>query len=228
MTATPREIDTKLAELFTTAQTAQAGIDAAADSLYRLAGDRGRYVSRSRKVYSITLEAAEAATRQVATGGGYDAERAARLIAGIDAARAEIAAADEAAAPLEAEFAARRWSRFFLVTSSNGHIHRSMDCSTCNIRTAYGWLPELSGKTEADAVAAHGALLCTVCFPSAPVEWTNGRDAKTDGLCPGSRTLSYPRETARLGYASGNYGVCSHCSQAITVTSTGKLKAHKA
>jgi hypothetical protein len=64
------------------------------------------------------------------------------------------------------------WSRFFLVTSSKGHIHSSMDCSTCRHTTRYGWLPELSGKTEAEAVESQGPALCSVCFPSAPVEWT--------------------------------------------------------
>jgi len=67
------------------------------------------------------------------------------------------------------------WSRFFLVTSSaGGHIHSSMRCSTCRFDTEFGWLPTLSGLTEAEAVAAHGAILCTVCYPTAPVEWTGG------------------------------------------------------
>ena len=53
-----------------------------------------------------------------------------------------------------------------------------MHCPTCNRQTSeptrFAWLPELSGLTERDAVEAHGAILCTVCFPSAPVEWTGG------------------------------------------------------
>ena len=64
------------------------------------------------------------------------------------------------------------WSRFFVVTSSQGHIHSSMTCSSCYRTTTYGWLPELSGDSEAEAVATHGPALCTVCFPSAPVEDT--------------------------------------------------------
>jgi len=62
------------------------------------------------------------------------------------------------------------WSRFFLVTSSSGHIHSSMHCTTCRPTTTYGWLPELSGETEAEAVKAHGPSLCSVCFPGAPVD----------------------------------------------------------
>lgn len=78
------------------------------------------------------------------------------------------------------------WSRFFLVNNNNGHIHSSMSCSTCQISTSFSWLPSVSGLTEADAVAEFGYILCSVCYPSAPVDWTSGishaaqaeRDAK--------------------------------------------------
>lgn len=63
------------------------------------------------------------------------------------------------------------WSRFFAVTG--GHVHSSMSCSTCNKRgkaTTFSWVPSLSGLDEASAVNALGPTLCSVCFPSAPVE----------------------------------------------------------
>jgi hypothetical protein len=66
------------------------------------------------------------------------------------------------------------WSRFFLVNNTNGHIHRSLNCSTCTFRTEFSWLPSLSGLTESDAVEAHGSILCTICYPSAPIEHTAG------------------------------------------------------
>ena len=66
------------------------------------------------------------------------------------------------------------WSRFFLVTNTNGHIHRSMNCSTCYAETSYAWLPTLSGRTEDQAVSEQGEILCSVCFPSAPASWTTG------------------------------------------------------
>lgn len=95
---------------------------------------------------------------------------------------AELAALEDKAAPLRAEtdeleelWWTERWSRFFLVVSSaDGHIHDRRSCSTCRFDTVFSWLPELSGLSEADAVEAYGAILCTVCFPSAPVEWTGG------------------------------------------------------
>ena len=103
---------------------------------------------------------------------GIDIDREQYRIAKCDEHIAELEAE---AAPLHALYSEHRWSRFFLVLNTNGHIHRDMSCSTCFITTDFGWLPELSGLTEAAAVEQQGEILCSVCFPSAPVEWTNGR-----------------------------------------------------
>lgn len=92
---------------------------------------------------------------------------------------ARIAVAENIKAEIEAlQDLYTGWSRFFVVTSSAGHIHSSMHCSTCYFTTTYGWLPELSGKTEAEAVEAHGPALCSVCFPSAPVDMVGGKLTK--------------------------------------------------
>lgn len=93
---------------------------------------------------------------------------------------AAVAAALDAIDALNAQY--RGWSRFFLVTSSAGHVHSSMHCSTCRITTSYGWLPELSGLTEADAVAKLGSVLCSVCFPTAPVAYVGGRITKARAI----------------------------------------------
>lgn len=90
-----------------------------------------------------------------------------------DAAHAEHEAATLAVHEHETGYAG--WQRFWLVTSSeNGHVHRTTACSTCRPRTTFALLPDLSGLTEEDAVGSQGSILCSVCFPSAPVEWTNG------------------------------------------------------
>lgn len=81
--------------------------------------------------------------------------------------------------PLDAIYETHRWSRFFLVTNSNGHIHSSLRCQTCQHDTSFAWLPTLSGQTEAEAVEEWGGILCSVCFPSAPVEHTLGVNKKT-------------------------------------------------
>lgn len=63
-----------------------------------------------------------------------------------------------------------RWTRAFIVTNANGHVHSSMDCSTCRLTTQYAWLTEYSGKDEDEIVSDAGERACTVCYPSAPVE----------------------------------------------------------
>lgn len=72
-----------------------------------------------------------------------------------------------------AEYARRPWSRYWLVTSSDGHIHASTECSTCNkgeYPTGFALVPYLSGSSAKDAVADLGSALCSVCFPDAPVQ----------------------------------------------------------
>ncbi len=68
------------------------------------------------------------------------------------------------------------WQRYFLVTSSAGLVHASMNCSTCNKgrqATTFALLPSCSGRSHEALVAALGPSLCSVCFPDAPVAWTD-------------------------------------------------------
>ena len=109
-------------------------------------------------------------TERRATSRAHEAKRAARLWIELDALRETRDEARAAYETADAKYAG--WARFFLVKNTNGHIHSSLNCSTCNWDTQFGWLTDMSGLTEADAVTAHGARLCSVCFPTAPVEWT--------------------------------------------------------
>lgn len=128
-------------------------------------------------------------------------------------------------APFDAEYWAKPWNRFFLVLG--GHIHASQTCAGGTIRptTQVGWLPNLSGLTEADAVAAHGTILCSHCFPSAPVEWTVGL-AKV-GQCPG---VDQPATgvTVGRGWPIKRWGACAGCGKNFTVNANGRPRAHKA
>lgn len=90
------------------------------------------------------------------------------------------------------------WSRFFLVLNNGGHIHRSMSCTTCYATTEFAWLPELSGLTEAEAVEAHGEILCSICFPSAPVEWTTGTSKASKDVKAKRAAEKAAREAKRL------------------------------
>lgn len=62
------------------------------------------------------------------------------------------------------------WNRAYLV--SDGHLHKSRNCSTCNkngSRTKFHFMTEYSGKNESEIVEAAGYRACTTCYPSAPV-----------------------------------------------------------
>jgi len=202
-TATPREIDTKLAAIWTEIAASERRFGFIANDLLHLAGATYYYRGRKRVTDMTLAQAVERVTEaaayieayqaaNVTTEGGYtgtnwdgynaaqahgvqtyDTKKPAEYLAKLADQRAilaDLAAKERAVADLYAG-----WSRFFLVTSSAGHVHRSMACSTCRPTTTYGWLPELSGKDEAAAVAELGPNLCTVCFPSAPVAWTGGK-----------------------------------------------------
>lgn len=115
------------------------------------------------------------------------------------------------------------WQRFYLVE----HIHSSQWCSSFRPTTRVGWLPDVSGLTEAEAVAAHGAILCTICFPSAPVEYTSG--PKLDpSLCTGSGQYHDTEHlTGRENAYSSPSGYCPDCGRWNTVTKTGLMRKHK-
>jgi hypothetical protein len=65
------------------------------------------------------------------------------------------------------------WTRAFLVINSNGHVHSSLDCSTCFPTTRYTWLIQYSNDDEATIVDDAGQDACTICYPSAPAETLN-------------------------------------------------------
>lgn len=125
------------------------------------------------------------------------------------------------------------WSRFYVVPG--GHIHSSMRCSTCNKngkRTKFSWATELSGQSDEEAVKAHGAVLCTVCYPDAPVQWTNHYELegerKRNEACKGSGSYNWIKGTTRFGYVSGNGGKCAVCGEWAGATPSRAIRKHKA
>lgn len=154
--------------------------DIAAGTLYHQSktftrGEEGWYVGggeqgRGRRAnIDDALAAAEASVAAGSTGyGDYAAEYAGKALAARAEALTALIAAS--AAVTEHELAYTGWNRYFLVTSSAGHVHRSMHCSTCNPRTTYSPVVALSGQDDAAAVELLGETLCTVCFPEAPVD----------------------------------------------------------
>lgn len=90
-----------------------------------------------------------------------------------DEAAVKVAAIRQKIKPLDDLYAQHNWSRFFIVTSSSGHIHKSMHCHSCNKGrsfTTFALMPSLSGSTTDAAVARLGSALCSHCFPEAPTD----------------------------------------------------------
>jgi hypothetical protein len=129
-------------------------------------------------------------------------------------------------APYHAEFTRRGgWTRFYTVRG--GHIHSSMNCQTCHRDgkvTDMGWTPQLSGRTEAEAMAELGPqafALCTVCYPHAPLEWTVKQEKPS---CAGSRQA--PKPQTRQQWGGTRYARCTGCSDLIRLNGMGQVIKH--
>lgn len=220
------EVDTRLAAIFERQGAIALRHANNMTSLHSLTGERGNpNVKYGAKGYWPTTNVeAEANARAGTNVKSYSAGTLARTLEEIDALRAEALELTREASPLEAEFRADPWPRFFLVQNVGGHIHRSMSCVTTFPTTRWSWLPGLSGLGEDAAVAEQGPRLCSVCFPSAPVEWTLGLPAKVDpNRCPGSGqqglNQNFRYHTPR--------GTCPVCGEYVAISTTGKLRPHK-
>lgn len=228
------EIDTQLAQLWSQTNALSDKIDLYKRSLAStvgLKGEWGKGAERGHLVYHrySLAEVIETAEVKIADDSlpRYEVERVEGYLDKITEAQDERKAVRALAAPLEAIYEEHRWRRFFLVTNQNGHIHSSMNCHTCNPRTLFAWLPELSGLTEKEAVEAHGTILCSHCFPTAPVEWTLGRQVEADpDQCPGSGTYEHT-DFRRTSYSGAGRATCNHCHHTVSVTTSGKMRKHK-
>lgn len=116
------------------------------------------------------------------------------------------------------------WTRFYSVQ----HIHNTPQCSSFRPTTRLSWLPDVSGLTEKEAVAEHGAILCTICFPSAPVEYTDGRGTVASDVCSGAGKSAHNSLPARRGFYSGNWATCEDCGRQVGITNNSvKMPKHK-
>ena len=140
-----------------TTTTITAEIEAAREVDTRIASAWSAYWSAQDKVL-----ATEKSIRLYASMGYVN--KIAALTEKVEAQREIVSELRNAALEIE-ENEYKGWSRFFLVQ----HIHRDQYCSSFRPTTRVGWLPEVSGLTEDEAVAEYGATLCTKCFATAPV-----------------------------------------------------------
>lgn len=212
--ATPRQIDTKLADLYYERFNARYALKRATfRACYDNLDKNDRFIATEvpfdREHVSVFIDLTEVQSYEIEFGkvvtiDGVKIERTkycereakhaiirkyaiknvvrvAREIAHIDDKVAEaLATLADINAQINAcddEFDARGgWNRFYLVTSSQGHIHSSTNCSSCNKgrnMTTFALVCDLSDAEASEAVDIFGAALCSVCFPDAPVEFTD-------------------------------------------------------
>lgn len=101
-------------------------------------------------------------------------EKCVELRAKIDGLREEMAQETAHMIRYDQEYERRgQWTRAFIVTNASGHVHSSMNCSSCYPTTRYAWVTDYSGKDEQEIVSAAGERACTGCYPTAPVETRN-------------------------------------------------------
>lgn len=220
---TPPQVDTLLRDASREYTRAQQRVAWEYDTVHQNLGER-QIRDGKRRVWPTSHEKAEQTLRAKVESGEFgmtwEATRVNQNLEKLDETRAARETIHTTMAALDAEYARRPWSRFFVV--HNGHIHSSRSCTTCYPTTEYGWIPELSGLTEADAVASQGTILCSICFPSAPVEWTVGKQAPPG--CDGT-----DKEPAGNRYRAGmtEYGNCSVCGASQVVKANGRVRKHK-
>jgi hypothetical protein len=244
-TQSPAEIDQQLADLAEARATAVSRTYGFDDlRRYAKSEDRSRRLGRHDWVMSPAeaadvlraLLAAEAADDKYGYGrlsNGSEIGNSRRAVAAYDEYVAEMARIKDAEAPLTAEYVRRGgWQRYFLVTSSDGHVHRGMNCSTCRWETVYAWLIDLADCDEAKMVAEYGEKACTVCFPDAPTMdgWAESVAARlaeeakiAEAFCPQGGQF----QSAPAGHGWAKYVKCDHCGTTVSRTSTGKVRKHK-
>lgn len=215
-----KKIDTELAEMASEARNLEQRRDRLIRDLLYRAGSRCQRGGR----WTINLPQAINILRADPTGG-FPKYPTVTHAEAIDRYEKADEAVDDAWGAFEDHEKAHYtgWSRFYLVPE--GHIHSSRSCHTLRMTTALVWLPQLSGESEADAVAEQGTILCTHCFPSAPAEWTVGK--VDDTSCPGSGRFYDENLPHRKGYYQGNWATCPECGGHPSLTSTMKLRKHK-
>jgi hypothetical protein len=224
--ATPFEIDSELARLDGEHDQLMSIWSATIERVHYQLGERKVGQGRSRVwptswQTAVTLLQAKVVSNSTRSSY-YEPGRAAEILGRLPDLNAKMDANRAEAAAYDAEYDRRPWTRFFLVISSNGHIHSNTRCSSFP-RTQHGWQPELSGKTEAEAVAKLGPRMCSKCFPSAPVEWTKGIEKPVDPTaCSG-----HGKNATSIKWYVSPVGTCPDCSGTVSVTSTGRVRKHK-
>lgn len=169
-----KEADRVLNELHYEAARKSQRVGYAADSLRRLV-DRETGWGRDREWGKTLVQAIAEVTELAATDETYIGRNAQSALDKLAEARAERDAADEAVKAQSALWAQHgRWMRYSVVPG--GHIHTNWrDCHTLRPSTTVLWAYQASGDTVDEAIEVYGTVLCTHCFPDAPVANCGGK-----------------------------------------------------
>lgn len=172
MSTYPVEHDTRLLELYREAAKAEQNRLWAIGTLQHQSRPKGTWSHQDRR----SLKEVLAAHEELRTGENmaWHQQDLDKAIEKYNITTAVLRAIEGRIAEHEMGYAG--WSRFFLVTSSSGLVHSSMHCSTCNKgrkATQFALLPSFSGRPVDGLVDLVGPALCSVCFSSAPTEWTD-------------------------------------------------------
>lgn len=222
-TATPRQIDDKLADLFGSLNGHYRTLRSAFDTAHELLGEKPETTRGGKTIGWPTGDDDVAARLRNATVMPHEDNRRGRALSTITGAQHEIKQLGLEISELDAEFQSRGgWTRFFTV--EDGHIHSARHCvgGTIRVTTRVGWNPELSGKTEAEAVAKLGPNLCTHCYPTAPVIYTMGVEKPVDpAYCTNKEPVA-----GSIRWRVSSWAECP-CGARASVTSLGNLRKHK-
>lgn len=168
--------DTEIADLYEKLFRFNSQIEQAVGGLhYELDHQRERVVGRGRfeREYPQTSSETISEARQVLEdpdAAEWKKRSVEKLLESYEATSLLKSEAKNRLRDLEAVYRRHYWTRAFLV--HGGHVHSSMECSTCNRQgndTQFVWLPQYSGSDETLIVDDAGERACTVCYPSAPI-----------------------------------------------------------
>jgi hypothetical protein len=192
---TPVEIDTQLAEILKARYAAEDRQARVLSTLHSLVGDRKVYSwARGQRQGTWQLSTTEVINK--AYEQRYTDSRIGREVTSFEETVAKLVSLGQEARPLNAEFDRRGgWTRAYLVDNDNGHVHSSMNCSSCYVTTRFSWVTALSGHDEAEIVDEAGERACTVCYPSAPVDVLH-RASRIEG--PNQRSAREEREARQV------------------------------
>lgn len=160
-TATPVEIDIEISRL----EATQANLRSQrASAAYAIRRDAGQKQDRRTGLWDGDLDGAIAAV-EAGTIDSYHQRSANHALLALRELDVELEALREQVAPLDAEYIRRgHWSRVYLVTNSNGHVHNTTSCRNCYASTSYYWVTDLSDATDEEVVAQAGARTCLTCY----------------------------------------------------------------